>query len=68
MKLRNGIAAQKVEGCFLEISITLTNNLNLNPVDHNLEPRHPIGQHHFKDILSSVCEILDTGPSLFFKS
>jgi hypothetical protein len=50
---RNGAAAKQVEGCFLEISITLTNNLNLNPVDYNLEPPHPIGQHHFKEILCS---------------
>lgn len=31
------------EGWFFEISITPRNNLNLNPVDDNLEPRLPIG-------------------------
>lgn len=44
-----------------------TNNLNLKPVDYNLEPRHPIGQYHSKRILSTFCEILDTGTCIFFE-
>jgi hypothetical protein len=48
----NGVAAERREGCFLEITLTLRNNLNLNPVDDNLETCLTAGQPQFKENLS----------------